>query len=76
LRIGNLSISLSCCLDGPQNKQGQIASQIISTGWPHAVESVATSSWNDWPHARGIRKYWFDSPKTAKDALEKLIAGW
>jgi len=23
-----------------------------------------------------LEEYWFDSPKTAKDALEKLIAGW
>ncbi|MFN6978691.1 MAG: phage head-tail joining protein, partial [Gemmobacter sp.] len=25
-----------------------------SRGWPHAVESVATSSWNPWPHVHGI----------------------
>jgi 5-methylcytosine-specific restriction protein B len=23
-----------------------------------------------------LEEYWFDSPKTAKDALEKLLAGW
>ena len=23
-----------------------------------------------------LEEYWFDSPKTAKDALDKLIAGW
>jgi len=54
LRIGNLSISLSCFLNGPQNRQGQIASQVYLKGWPHAVEPVATSSWNPWPHVHGF----------------------
>ena len=26
----------------------------ISKGWPHAVEPVATCSWNPWPHVHGF----------------------
>jgi len=47
---------------GPQNRQGQIASQVYldrvatcrGTGGHIIVESAATCSWNRWAHARGL----------------------
>jgi 5-methylcytosine-specific restriction protein B len=47
---------------------------------PHRIEPGSTRDWflqvAETEIGPLLEEYWFDSPKTAKDALEKLIAGW
>lgn len=47
---------------------------------PHRLETGSTRDWfrqvAETEIGPLLEEYWFDSPKTAKDALEKLLAGW
>lgn len=47
---------------------------------PHRLESGSTRDWflqvAETEIGPLLEEYWFDSPKTAKDALEKLLSGW
>ncbi len=47
---------------------------------PHPLEPGSTRDWfiqvAETEIGPLLEEYWFDSPKTAKDAVEKLIAGW
>lgn len=47
---------------------------------PHRLEPGSTRDWfiqvAETEIGPLLEEYWFDSPKTAKDAVEKLIAGW